>query len=351
MNQTLRELAQILNCRALGDLEHCIGDVASLARAKPGDLSFYADLRYREDLLKSRAGAILTRAVPEERPTGNWLISPDPSATFQRAIEHFRSPIESGFAGIHPTAVVHTTARLGSGVQLGPHCSIDRDVTIGERTELKSGVSVGAECRIGADCLIHANVALREGCRLGNRVVVQPGAVLGACGFGFATTSRGHQKELQCGGVVVEDDVEIGANAAIDRGRFENTLIGKGTKIDNLVQIAHSVQIGPHNLLCAQVGLAGSCATGDFVTLAGQSAVTGHVRLGNRVILAARAGASKNLPKSGAYAGLPAIEIERWRRQVIDLRSLSKWIDEIKVLQRDLFALRAHLKNTQCDSH
>lgn len=339
------ELSEYLQCQLIGDKEHIVCDVASLKSASSSDLSFYNDIRYNRDLLESRAGAVLVKTPPIEKIRGNWLIADDPSATFQKAIELFRPPIMGGFQGIHATAVVHPTAKVGERVTIGPHCCIERGVCIGDRTELKAQVYIGAQTQIGTDTILHPGVVVREGCQLADRVTVQPGAVVGSCGFGFTPSSSGHCKVEQRGGVVVECDVEIGACATIDRGRFENTVIGRGTKIDNLVQIAHSVQVGPHNILCAQTGLAGSCATGRFVTLAGQSAITGHVRLGDRVILSARAGASKNITAAGIYAGVPAIEIEKWRRQVVYLKQLPQMARELRLTQAKVRKLEIALQN------
>ncbi|HXF29348.1 MAG TPA: UDP-3-O-(3-hydroxymyristoyl)glucosamine N-acyltransferase, partial [Chlamydiales bacterium] len=190
---------------------------------------------------------------------------------------------------------------------------------------------------IGENCTIHANVVIREGCHIGNRVVIQPGAIIGSCGFGFTTDANGvHTKLNQLGNVIVEDDVEIGANTTIDRSRFQSTRIGKGTKIDNLVQIGHGVKLGPYNLIIGQTGIAGSTETGSHVVLAGQVGVNGHIKLADGVMVAARSGVTKSLLKPGKYGGMPAIPLHEHNKIAVLQNNIERYVEELKELRKQL---------------
>lgn len=329
----MAELAHLLNCRLVGDPNHLIEDVSDLESAQPTSLCFFAVERYLNALKKTKAGAVITKRLPADMAGMNFLLHIEPSQAFEKALALFRSPIKSGFQGVHSTAVIHESATIGRDVQVGPQCTVDRDVKIGESTVLMAGVHIGAESTVGANCHIYPNVVIREGCKVGNRVVIQPSAVVGSCGFGFSSSELGHEKEIQWGGVQIEDDVEVGALTAIDRARFAMTVIGTGTKIDNLVQIAHSVKIGPHNLIAAQAGLAGSSSTGSWVIMAGQSAVTGHRHIGAKITLTARAGATKDLLQPGIFAGFPTTRLEDWRRQIVHLKKLPALFAQVQSLQ------------------
>ena len=233
--------------------------------------------------------------------------------------------------GIHPTAVIHPSAKIGSDVLIGPYAVIDKETTVGDRTQVGAGCFIGPYTHIGEDCLLHAHVTVREKCFIGNRVIIQPGAVIGSCGFGYTTDKQGkHAKLNQVGGVKIEDDVEIGANTAIDRSRFKMTVIGRGTKIDNLVQIGHGASIGPDNLIVAQVGIAGSVETGRHVVLAGQCGLSGHTKLGNGVIVTAQSGVSKSLPAGGKYGGSPTMPLAEHQRVEVHLRNIEKYVKQIK---------------------
>ena len=336
MDRTLGEIADLLECQLVGNPEQRIGNVADLESAQGADLAFFANKRYFNALLSTKAGAVIVSEVPDKPVGTNFLIHKNPSQALEKALELFRKPIESGFRGVHATAVIHASAQLGCDVWIGPHCTVDRDVVIGDRSVLSAGVYVGAESKIGQECHLHANAVVREGCTLGNYVIVQPNAVIGSCGFGFTSSAQGHEKQMHWGGVAIEDHVEIGALTAIDRARFTMTRIGIGTKIDNLVQIAHAVEIGTYNLVVAQAGFAGSCSTGQWVTLAGQSGVSGHVHLGDRVTLAARAGANKDILKPGFYAGFPATNLADWRRQIVSFKRLPSLYMKVQSIQERL---------------
>lgn len=337
---SLKEIAKILGARLVGDPNHVIIGVNTLDEATPEDLSFLANPRYHEAMKKSRAGAVCvdeSTLLSEEK---NYLICENPSAAFQKIAESLLLSVsKSGFIGIHHTAVIHETVQIGPDVTIGPHVSIDRGCIIGARATIAPNVSIGYEVQIGADSLIHSGCTIRERCCLGERVILQPGAVIGSCGFGYTQDKLGrHIKLEQLGIVILEDDVEIGANTTIDRSRFKSTIIRKGTKIDNLCQIAHNVEVGEHNIMAAQTGIAGSAKTGKYVMLGGQVGILGHVELEDMVMVAACSGVSKSL-KPGKYRGSPAIPINDYNRQEVHVRKLEEYAERLKLLEKKLAEL------------
>ncbi len=337
---SLAELAEQTGSRFIGNPDHQVTGVNTLEEALSSDVSFLANPRYREAMKKSVAGIICVQEPVEDGK--NYLVSDNPSLTFQRIAELLLAPTsrESGFTGIHPTAVIHPTAHIGRNVSIGPYAVIDRNVDIGESTSIGPHVSIGFEVQIGKGCFIHPSCCIRERCIIHDRVILQPGAVIGSCGFGYLPNAQGHFSKLeQLGNVILEDDVEIGANTTIDRSRFKSTIIRKGTKIDNLVQIAHNVEIGEHNAIAAQTGIAGSAKTGKHVMLGGQVGILGHVELDNHVRIATRGGASKYL-KAGEYRGSPAIPIADYHRQEVHVRKLKDYIARLKELEKKLAELQ-----------
>jgi UDP-3-O-[3-hydroxymyristoyl] glucosamine N-acyltransferase len=336
MSYTLAELGALSGAQLIGDPSIVISGVNTLDEATPSDASFLANVRYTEAMKQSIAGVICVGSqipLPEGK---NFLVSDDPSRTFQLIAELLLKPTTSAFTGIHPTAVIHPSVTLGANVTVGPHAVIDRNSKIGSNTQIGPNVSIGFEVEIGNDCQIHPNCVVRERCILGARVILQPGAVIGSCGFGYTPDKLGqHVKLEQLGIVILEDDVEIGANTTIDRSRFKATIIHTGTKIDNLVQIAHNVEIGEHNIIAAQTGVAGSSKTGKYVMLGGQVGIVGHVELDDHVLVATRGGVSKSL-KAGKYRGSPAIPIAEYHRQEVHVRKLDEYIQRLKELEKKL---------------
>lgn len=336
MSFTLAELATRLGAQLIGEPTLVISGINTLEEASPSDASFLANPRYTEAMKKSQAGVICVGPnVP--LPAGkNVLLSPDPSRTFQAIVELLIPPGQSGFTGIHPTAIIQEGAQIGPHVTIGPYAVIDRGAKIGAHTTIGPHVCIGFEVEIGEGCYLHPSVVVRERCKLGHRVILQPGAIIGACGFGYTPNAQGqHIKLEQLGIVVLEDDVEIGANTTIDRSRFKETRIRKGTKIDNLVQIAHNVDLGEHNIIAAQTGIAGSAKTGKYVMMGGQAGILGHVELEDHVLIATRGGVSKSL-KSGKYRGSPAIPIEQFHRQEVHVRKLEEYAERLKILEKKL---------------
>jgi UDP-3-O-[3-hydroxymyristoyl] glucosamine N-acyltransferase len=336
MTFQLKDLAAILAAEFIGPPETVISGVNTLDEATATDLSFLANPRYQEAMKKSKAGAICIDTQTPPIPGQNYLICENPSSAFQKIVETLHPQAKSGFVGIHPSAVIHEEAIVDPSAIIGPNVVIDRGVRIGPRTVIGPNASIGYDTIIGADCLIHANSTLREGCKLGDRVIIQPGAVIGSCGFGYIQDKLGrHIKLEQLGVVIIEDDVEIGANTTIDRSRFKATLIRKGTKIDNLCQIAHNVEVGEHNVMAAQTGIAGSSKTGKYVMLGGQVGILGHVELDDMVMVATRGGVSKSL-KAGKYRGTPAVPINEYNQQKVHIRRLENYSERIKALEKKL---------------
>jgi UDP-3-O-[3-hydroxymyristoyl] glucosamine N-acyltransferase len=333
---TLEELATRIGAVVEGDCQYRVNGVADLERAVSTDISFFANVRYHQQMLDSKAGAIIVTPASGRPANRHYLLHEDPNAAFQDVLAAFRgveAPLTC-FTGVHPTAVVHPTACLGKDVTVCPYAVIDAEVRVGDRTLIGSFAYIGPQSRIGTDCILHPHVVVREGSVLGNRVVIQPGAILGSCGYGYLTDGNGHHTKLdQLGNVVLGDDVEIGANTTVDRARFQSTVIQEGTKIDNLVQIAHNVEIGKHALIVAQVGIAGSTKLGDGVVLGGQVAVNGHIHIGNGVRVTACSGVSKSLLTPGDYGGVPVQPLADYNRNAVYLRRIGELFLRVKALE------------------
>ena len=334
---TLAELATLTASRLIGDPSLRIHNVADLESAGSEDASFLASPLYEKAMLASKAGVVFIAEYTPFPSGRNFLISENPSRAFQQAVEVFIGDISySGFSGIHPSAIVHPEAVIGKNVTIGPRAVIDQKVTIGDNTIIGVGCYVGPNVAIGTDCLLHPNVTIRERCQIGNRVIVQPGAVIGSCGFGYTTDNMGrHTKLNQVGIVIIEDDVEIGANTTIDRSRFKATIIGQGSKIDNLVQIGHGVEIGKHNIIVAQTGIAGSTKTGAYVVIGGQVAIAGHLTIADKTMIAGKSGVSKSILKPGKYRGTPAVPLDEYNRNYVYLRNIESYIEQLKKVQKD----------------
>lgn len=332
---TLAELAALTNSHLVGEASHRITNVADLESAGNEDASFLANPQYEKAMLASKAGVVFV-SPRDTLPTGrNFLIAENPSRAFQQAVEAFVGEVKmTGFADIHPSAIIHPDATIGPNVTIGPKAVIDQGVTVGERSHIGAGCYIGPQVTIGSDCHIHPNVTVRERCQIGHRVILQPGSVIGSCGFGYTTDAQGkHTKLNQVGIVVIEDDVEIGANTTIDRSRFKATIIGRGSKIDNLVQIGHGVVIGPRNIIVAQTGIAGSTQTGANVVIAGQVAVAGHLTIAAGTMIAGKSGVSKSITKPGKYGGIPVVPIQEYNRNSVYLRNIESYINQIKELK------------------
>ncbi len=287
-----------------------VGGIAALDTAGPGDLAFLANPKYRPAVAGCRASVLLLpEDFPGEPPAGQlWLLLANPSVGLTRICRRLEQLLwPRPPAGIHPSAVVAPGVELGAEVHLGPLCVVEAGARIGDGSVLQAGVFVGARARIGAACWLGAHSVVASDCVLGARVRLQPGAVIGSDGFGYDTVKGRHERIPQIGNVVLGDDVEIGANTTIDRARFSRTTVGEGTKIDNLVQIAHNCTIGRHCLIVAQVGVAGSTTLGDYVVLGGQVGVAGHLHIGDFTLAGAQSGLNRDLPPKSKVSGCYAL--------------------------------------------
>lgn len=335
---TLHELAARLDASLEGDGAVEVTRVAGLEAAGPGDVTFLASATYADRVAQTRAAAIILGTRGPAAPCAVLRVA-DPYLAFARAAAALAPPSVLPTA-VHPSAVVAADAVIGAGVGIGPFAVIGAGAQIGAGTVIESHAVIGAGTEIGPDCVIHAHVSIRERCRLGARVVVQNGAVIGADGFGFARRADGvHEKIAQTAPVVLEDDVEIGANTTIDRPAVGETRIRAGAKIDNLVQIAHGVVIGARTVLAAQVGIAGSTTIGDDVMMGGQVGVAGHITVGDGVKVTGQTGVNHSIAPGRFVSGLPAIDNLEWRKAAVLFGRLPELRRQLLDLERRLAAL------------
>lgn len=296
-----------------GDADLPIEGLCGVTDDLPGRLSFVTSGRHARLAAASRIPAFVVK--PGALIPGKACLEhPAPEYAMARIATLFERSRYTQAERIHPSAVIHPTAQLGADVQIGPHVAIGAGAAIGAGSVLHAGVVVMDRAVLGEDCELYPHAVVREDCVLGNRVILQPGASIGGDGFGFVTYEGQHIKIPQLGNVVLEDDVEVGANTTIDRGRFTETRVGRGTKIDNLVMLGHNVKTGEACLLVSQVGISGSTKLGDRVTLAGQVGVAGHLQIGDDITVLGQSGITKSLRHPGLYAGMPARPAESWRR-------------------------------------
>lgn len=333
MERRLAEIAEAVGGTVDGDPERRIVGVAPLAEAGPRDLSFLANTRYRQQARRSEAGAILA-APGEDLPGSDVVRVENPYLAWARALALFARPSPPR-RGIDPRAVIGEGSRIGVDPDIRAGTVIGDGCVIGDRVRLHPHVVLGDGVRLGDDVTLHPQVTVYDGTRIGNRVVLHAGVVVGSDGFGYALDGDEPVKIPQMGGVVVEDDVEIGAGVCIDRGALGDTRIGRGTRIDNLVQIAHNVQLGEGCLLAAQSGISGSTRLQRGVQMGGQSGIVGHVTLGDGVRVAAKSAVTKNIPAGTTVAGIPAVEIGKWRRATAAVARLPDRLRQLARLARE----------------
>lgn len=310
-----------------------ISGLASLDDANPGDLAFFGNPKYLKSLRKSRAtAALVPHGFGEEVPPIRIWVD-DPGVAFAILLPAFVPSEVTYPAGVHPTAVISGDAEVGEGVFIGPNVVIEPGARIGARSILGAGTYIGHEGRVGDDCHLYPHVTIRERCALGNRVILHPGVVIGADGFGYEFRDGEQKKIPQTGIVLIEDDVEIGANSTVDRARFGRTWIRKGTKIDNLVQIGHNVTIGEHSIICAQVGVSGSTRIGNQVIIAGKVGVNGHIEIGDGAIIVPMSGVPKSVPAKAVVSGAPARPLRDYKVGLALLNKLPKLYERVKALE------------------
>ncbi|MCJ7579085.1 MAG: UDP-3-O-(3-hydroxymyristoyl)glucosamine N-acyltransferase [Candidatus Aminicenantes bacterium] len=329
---TVAELAQRLGCPFEGDGDVVIRGVSSLESAGEGDLVFLTLPKFRPLFEQTEASAAVV-SLEEKEGKIPYLRSKTPHLTFIKAIEIFFQPYLPE-AGIHPKAAIADSAKIGKNVAIGAYSVVGEEVEIGDRTVIFPHVALYPYVKIGTNCILHSQVTVREGCTIGNSVILQNGVVIGADGYGYAQKGDGtHIKIPQMGTVILEDDVEVGANTAIDRAAMDKTIIRRGTKIDNLVQIAHSVEIGTNSLIIAQAGIAGSSKIGKNVIIAGQAGIPAHINIGDNAVIAAQAGVSKDVPADTTVVGSPHMKIKDYWRMLASIKKIPGLIKDLKELK------------------
>ena len=343
---TLAELAARVGGEVEGDGTLRIERVRGLEDAGPGDLSFLSNRKYRRAFEESRAAAVIV-GRDEAVPPGRTVVrAHDPYLVVARASTAFHPP-PAAVPELAREAVIHPSARVHPSAQVMPLAYVGPGAEVGARTILHPGVFVGADARVGDDCILYPNAVVREGCLVGHRCILQPGCVVGSDGFGFAFDMEGeggsgprHYKVPQAGIAVIEDDVEVGANTCVDRATLGRTVVGRGAKLDNLVQIAHNVQVGPLCLLAGQVGIAGSTRIGMGAVFGGQAGAIGHLDIGDGAKFGAQSGVLGDVPAGEAYTGYPAMPHGEWLRTATALRKLPELLKRVRELEREIARLK-----------
>lgn len=335
------DIARLVGGELAGDPDAVVSGVAGIREAGPGDVTFLSSPKYRAALANTRAAVIIAgRDVPVNIERTVIRVD-DPVAAFTTVVQHFMPPPLTVTPGVDPRAVIAPSATLGSGVTVQAHAVIEDGATVGDRCVIGAGCYIGHGTRIGANCRLEPRVTIREHVTIGQRVVIHAGAVIGSDGFGFEVVQGRHERLPHVGTVDIGDDVEIGANTVIDRARFGRTRIGRGTKIDSLVMIAHNCIIGEDCVICGLSGLAGSVILGNRVTLAGQVGVAGHLTIGDGSIIMAKSGVTKDVPPNTLMLGAPAVPHREFKRVNAALQRLPQLAEKVRELDRQLAQLQA----------
>lgn len=331
---TIAEIAQRLGGEIIGDASLIITGFAHPSSAKTGELTFAESEKYFVAACQSNAAAILVSGdVPSTTKT--LIKVPNARVAFARVLPLFHTE-PTYAAGIHPSAVIAPLAQIDPTAHIGPHCVVEDGVKIGPRSALIGGNHIGANTQIGADCRFFPNVTVYANTLIGDRVRIHASSVIGADGFGYVFDAGVHLKVPQIGNVILGDDVEIGSCSTVDRGALGSTIIGAGTKIDNLVQVGHNVQLGKHCIVCAEVGISGSTKIGDYTTLAGKVGLAGHLKIGNRVTVMAQAGVMNDIPDGERWLGSPAVKDRQFKRQIIAIQQLPELLKRVRQLELKL---------------
>lgn len=331
----LADLAARLDCELEGDGEIEIVGVGTIEDAGPGEITFVANPRYARHLTHTKASAVILPVSGPPAPIAT-LRTAEPYLAFARAVEQFHRPLPSS-PGVHPTAIVAPTARIGGDASIGAYCVVGEGVSIGRDARLAPHVVIYPEVQIGDRFVAHAQVTVRERVRIGNDVTLYSGAVVGSDGFGYVVTREGRiHKIVQAGDVVLEDGVEIGANATVDRAAVGSTILRRNVKIDNLVQIGHGCDVGEGSMLAAQCGLSGSTRVGRLVRMGGQSGAAGHLTIGDGAQVAAQGGVASSVAPASVVGGYPAVEAALWRRMTAALHRLPALLQRVRRLERHL---------------
>jgi UDP-3-O-[3-hydroxymyristoyl] glucosamine N-acyltransferase len=334
LKRTLAALAALVSGRVRGDPARMVSRMRALSEAEEGDLSFLTHSRYLPAARESHASAILAAPAAAGSLSQDLILVAEPSRALAQLLETF-APRAEGSPGVHPTAFVAAGAVIDPAAEIGPFSLVGEGSVIGSGTVLVSHVAVGDHCEVGPDCRLYPHVTLYDRSVLGARCILHSGVVVGGDGFGYASSESGHRKLQHLGRAVLEDDVEVGSNSTIDRGLLGDTRIGAGTKIDNLVMVAHNVEVGRDCLLVAQAGIAGSASLGNGVIVAGQSGIIGHVKIGDGVTVATKSAVLGPVEAGQQVAGIPATELSKWRRQQALVRRLAEFRTRILRLERE----------------
>ena len=335
MEFTLAEIAELVQGVLEGDGTVRINGVAKIEEADSGKITFISNPRYAKFVDTTKASAIIvSNDFPErDKPI---IRTQNPYFSFLKVLKVFHPEGESLTKGIHPSAIINKTTKVGANARIGAYVVIDRHCNIGENVIIHPGVVIGREVEIGNRTTIYANVVLREQVRIGNNVIIHSGTIIGSDGFGFAREGEVYHKIPQVGTVVIEDDVEIGANCTIDRATLGETVLHKGVKLDNLIQVAHNVEIGENTVIAAQTGISGSTKIGSNVIIGGQVGFVGHIKIGNNTTIGAQSGVSKSLPPDSVYFGYPARPIMQAKREDVALRKLPDLLKRIAAIEEKL---------------
>jgi UDP-3-O-[3-hydroxymyristoyl] glucosamine N-acyltransferase len=348
---TLRELSELVRGELAGDGGVRISGVAGIKEAGEGDITVVADARYAEFLASTRASAVI-RASDAACPLPS-IVTDKPFLAFVKLLDLFAVSTDAEWKpGVHESALVDPSAVLGENVGIGPFCRIGRGARIGSGTRIVFGTFIGDRVVIGKDCLLYPNVTIREASEIGDRVIMHPGVVIGADGFGYVWDGERQVKVPQIGKVVIEDDVEIGANTTIDRATTAVTRICRGTKIDNLVQVGHNCVVGRHSILAGQVGLSGSAELGERVTAAGQAGIGGHIKVGDGAVIGGQGGVTKSIPPGMIVSGYPAKEHRLARKLLAYTSRLPELFERVKAAEAKIAELEkkdGHDETTEND--
>ena len=338
MSLTASQIAEKLQGEVIGDGSTVLTGLATADGAKLGDLTFAEKDTYLAAAEGSQASAIL---VPKEFTSSKKVLIrvANPRVAMAKLLPLFFPPDQHA-AAIHPSTVIDPSAQVDPTCHIGPNCIIGARVKIGARGVLMGGNNIGRDCQIGDDVCLYPNVVIYPKCQIGKRVAIHAGSVIGSDGYGYVFDASFHRKMLQIGILIIGDDVEIGANAAIDRGALGPTVIGQGTKIDNLVHMAHNVTIGRHCLIMGQVGFAGSTRLGDYCVIASQAGISGHLTLGNQATVGAKSGVMRDIPDKGVVLGIPALPDKQTKRQLIALQQLPELIRRVRDLEKEVAELK-----------
>ncbi len=335
MELTLTEIAELVNGEVIGDGSVIITGMGKIEDAESGQITFISNPKYSKFIDSTKASAVL---VGEDFPDVSIPVIRTKNAyfSFLKMLVYFNPPIETLEQGIHPSAVIHKTATIGANTRIGAGVVIEKNSIVGENASIYPGVVIGAEVVVGNNTELHANVVLREQVKIGNNVILHSGVVVGSDGFGFAREGEIYHKIPQVGTVIIEDDVEIGANCSIDRATLGATIIRKGVKLDNLIQVAHNAEIGENTVIAAQTGISGSTKLGSNMIVGGQVGFAGHIKIGDGVTVGAQSGVSKNISSGSVVFGYPARPIMQAKREEVAIRRLPGLLKRISELESKL---------------